>query len=240
MLSNHLNSPLQTRLYWIALLILPLLTALSCRSYFHQQSAKDKVQFYQESLEIMYKRQAQNLPADAVLFFGDSHIQGLAVTAVSPKAVNFGIGHQQLQRLSVNINGYHGLVQAEKIIIGIGINDLLNAPEFKPDAAIAQLLNSLQCCLTKVVLLSALPVNEIKLQKPGLNKIISVFNQQVQETALTAGFSYIELGPAFVDHSGQLAPKYDLGDGLHLNPAGYQLLIDQLKNELKQDVTNES
>lgn len=218
----------------LALLLLPVLTALACRYYFHQQAAKDKVEFYQQSLEIMYQRQAQNLPAGSLLFFGDSQIQGLAVTAISPKAVNFGIGHQQLRQLAQTISNYPGLARADKIIIGIGINDLLQATVPEPEQAIAKLLTALQCCSDKVVLLSVLPVNETTLGKPGLNQRITRFNQHFKAAALTAGTRYIELSDTYADGGGHLSANYDLGDGLHLSRAGYAAMIQQIKSELQQ------
>lgn len=215
--------------FWLALLVLPLLTALACRFYFHQQASKDKVQFYQQSLDVMYQRQAQNLPAGSLLFFGDSHIQGLAVTAISPKAVNFGIGHQQLQRLAQTISNYPGLVQADKIIIGIGINDLLQATLIEPDLVIAKLLTALQCCSDKVVLLSVLPVNEKTLGKPGLNQDIVKLNHRLQSASQVAGFRFIDLHTLFVNQNGELTSEHDIGDGLHLNPAAYKILIKEIK-----------
>lgn len=230
-----MNSPSFLRpsaCYWLGLVLLPILTALACRFYYHQQAAADKSLFYQNSLDMMYQRQAQNLPAGAVLFFGDSHIQGLAVTAISPNAVNFGIGHQQLQRLAKHISNYPGLELAEKIVIGIGINDLLHAPQVQPDNAINQLVEALQCCRNKVALLSVLPVNEKKLQRPGLNKHIAAFNRRLKDAALQAGVNYVDYYTAFIGEGGELASHYDLGDGLHLSPAGYQVMIEQIKSGL--------
>ncbi len=187
----------------------------------------------------MYQRQAQNLPADAILFFGDSHIQGLAVTAIAPNAVNFGIGDQQLQRLANHISDYPGLELAGKIVIGIGINDLLHAPQMQPDTAIKQLVDALQCCRNKVVLLSVLPVNEIKRQRPGLNKRIAAFNQRIKGAALQAAINYVDYYTAFIGENGELAPHYDLGDGLHLNPAGYEVMIQQIKSGLQKGSISE-
>lgn len=240
MKSHSVIRQLPPAFFWLALLVLPLLTALACRYYFHQQAADDKVLFYQQSLEVMYQRQAQNLPAGAVVFLGDSQIQGLAVTAISPKAVNFGIGHQQLQRLAKQISDYPGLTQTEKIVIGIGINDLLHAPDLEPATAIAQLINGLQCCRSKVLLLGVLPVNEATLQRPGLNLRIVQFNQQLQSAAQAAGMNFLELYPLFAAPNDGMRPGYDLGDGLHLSPTGYELLIQQIKTSLQEGRANEN
>lgn len=225
--------------YWLGLLVLPLLTALACRFYFHQQAAADKTLFYQQSLEVMYQRQAQNLPPGSIMFLGDSQIQGLAVTAISSNAVNFGIGHQQLQRLAKRVSDYPGLTQTEQIVIGIGINDLLHAPDFEPELAIAQLVSGLQCCRNKVLLLGVLPVNEVTLQRPGLNQRIVQFNQQLQSAAQSAGMNFLNLHSSFASAQGGMISKYDLGDGLHLNPTGYEMLIGLIKTSLLQGKFNE-
>lgn len=227
-------------IFWLSVLLLPLITALLCRFYFHQQAPKDKVQFFQQSLETMYQRQAQNLPPGSVLFFGDSQIQGLSVTAISPKAVNFGIGHQQLQRLAQTISNYPGLTHADKIVIGIGINDLLQATLSEPEKVIRQLLDALRCCSDKVVLLSVFPVNEIRLQKPGFNQQIQQFNQQLKAAALVAGVRFIDSFTVFADSNGQLAALYDLGDGLHLNATAYMQLIRLITAGLMLSTPNEN
>ncbi len=222
-----------------SLLAMMLLTALACRAYFHQQAAADKVEFYLQSLDVMYQRQAQNLPKGSILFYGDSHIQGLSVTAINPKAVNFGIGHLQLQRLAQNIVRYPNLKHAEKIVIGIGINDLLQDEFLQQDAAIVGLLTALQCCSTKVVLLSVLPVDEISMSEPGLNIKIIALNKKLKTAALEFGAIYLELYPKFTNDTGQLDLNYHLGDGLHLNATGNQLLIELIKNKLQLGGSNE-
>lgn len=237
--SHSVNRQPPSAFYWLSLLVLPLLTALACRYYFHRQAAVDKTLFYQQSLEVMYLRQAQNLPAGSIVFLGDSQIQGLAVTAISPNAVNFGIGHQQLQHLAKKINDYPGLAQTEKIVIGIGINDLLHKPDIAPGQAIAQLVNSLSCCRNKVLLLGVLPVNEETLQRPGLNQRIVEFNRQLQSAAQAAGISFLDLYPLFTAPREGMRPEYDLGDGLHLSPTGYELLILEIESAIQKGESNE-
>ncbi len=187
----------------------------------------------------MYLRQSQNLPAGAIVFLGDSQIQGLAVTAISPNSVNFGIGHQQLQHLVKRISYYTDLEHADHIVIGIGINDLLHKADFEPETAIAQLINALRCCRNKVILLSVLPVDELKLHRPGLNQRIIEFNQRLQRAAQAADINFLNLYPSFAAKHGGMLPKYDLGDGLHLNPAGYLMMIRLIKTTLQQGKVNE-
>ncbi|MCF4007793.1 GDSL-type esterase/lipase family protein [Rheinheimera sp. UJ63] len=230
--SFRLNRTHSKAFFLLLLVLLPALTALACRSYFHRQTAADKSWFYQQSLEIMYHRQALNLPVGSVVFFGDSQIQGLAVTAISPKAVNFGIGHQQLQRLAFRIADYPNLERAERIFIGIGINDLLHAPSDDLERAISQLISGLRCCHSKVTLLSILPVNEVKLARPGLNKQIVKLNEQLKAAANQAGLNFIDYQTSFSDLNGHLNIRYDLGDGLHLSQAGYDHLIEKIKTGL--------
>ena len=221
----------------LAMLLVSVLSLLAGYYFAQQQAFTGKVAFYQQSLTTMYQRQAGNLPAGAVLFFGDSHIQGLAVTAVSPKAVNFGIGHQQLRQLASTLAGYPLLNQANKIVIGVGINDLLQQrTDVAADvaAALVQLFKTLQCCRHKVWLLGLLPVNEIRLKRPGLNQQVLAFNEQLRQAAADAGVKLIELYPIFADPQGQLANRFDLADGLHLNQQGYQLLTQQITRSLPQ------
>src|SRR5262245_21550491 len=48
-----------------------------------------------------------NVPDGSVLFFGDSLVQGLCVVAVTPNAVNFGIGGDTTAGLLDRLPHYH-------------------------------------------------------------------------------------------------------------------------------------
>lgn len=187
----------------------------------------------------MYHRQAQNLPSGTMIFLGDSHIQGLSATAVHSDAVNFGIGHQQLQDLVRYIRDYPEILKNKTIVIGIGINDLLKSSQFNSENAIENLLSALKRCDCHIFLLSILPVNEEKLSKPGLNGRIATMNRQFNIAVINAGIVFINFNKLFADQTGQLATKYDLGDGIHLNSKGYELLIKQIKLGLLQGSINE-
>lgn len=225
----------------VATIFCGLCAALVTRYTLNQRVFPEKIRFYQASLETMYKRQAQNLPDGSILFFGDSHIQGLAVTAISPLAVNFGIGHQQLKHLAVNIKNYPGISRAKKIIIGIGVNDLLHQQHAELYDSIPQLLAAIDCCRDKVLLLGLMPINEQILGRTGLNQQISTFNLHLQQTAYAADIAFLDLYKVFSDPAGQLVHTFDLGDGLHLSQAGYQVLIQQLQQVIvKERNLNES
>lgn len=236
---KQIKSNIKTAVIAIFILLINVFAVIYYTCLYWKPRFQQSVLFYQDTLEIMYQRQAQNLPAGSIVFLGDSQIQGLAVTAISPNAVNFGIGHQQLQRLAKKINDYPGLAQTEKIVIGIGINDLLHTPDVAPGQAIAQLVKGLSCCRNKVLLLGVLAVNEKTLQRPGLNQRIVEFNRQLQSAAQAAGMSFLDLYPLFTAPRDGMRPAYDLGDGLHLNPTGYEILIQQIKNSLQKDRANE-
>lgn len=203
--------------------------------FFEKKNFTDNIKYYQNSLQIMYKRQAENLPASSVLFFGDSQIQGLAVAAIDNRAVNFGIGHQKIQDLARSIGSYPNLIKARRIIIGAGINDLLHNSSFEIDLAVAQMMNSIQCCHDKAVFLSVFPVNEMKLRRPGLNQRIRDFNLHLQKATEKTGSGYIDLYSSLSKEDGSISIEYDIGDGLHLNPTGYAILIQSLKKSLHNE-----
>lgn len=67
-----------------------------------------------------------HVPDGAVLFFGDSITQGLATSAVSERAVNFGIGRQTSAQLLAALPGYRSIERAGAVYLQIGANDFLN------------------------------------------------------------------------------------------------------------------
>ena len=63
-------------------------------------------------------------PEGAAIFLGDSITQGLATAAITPYAINFGIGFQTSAQLLSNLPAYSSLSKARVLFLEIGTNDL--------------------------------------------------------------------------------------------------------------------
>ena len=71
-----------------------------------------------------HKRMDGNIPDDSTIFIGDSLTQSLAVSAISPRSVNYGIGNDTLIGVLKRIGEYKSIYRSSMIVIAVGINDL--------------------------------------------------------------------------------------------------------------------
>lgn len=193
----------------------------------------DQNRFYQ-NMVTFHQRVSGNIPKDAVLFIGDSIIQGLAVNAVASNAVNLGIGGDTSAGVIQRIEHYRNLENASVIVIAIGVNDLaVNSSNQITVANIEIILQQLPST-TKVVLSAILPVDEgsSPLLK-GYNQRIGEINNALDVLAKKHGAVFIDAGDHMKDVNGNLKPRLHIGDGLHLSPSGYQLFINALQIAIK-------
>ena len=180
------------------------------------------------------------VPDGAVIVLGDSHVQGLAVTAIAPGAVNYGIGMDTTWGLLQRLPQHAGsLGRARAIVLAIGVNDLLRTG--RDDAAIRQLRARLVAALPADVPLligALLPVDASRLRQPaGLNARIDALNATLAADAEAwrrqgRRVAVVDAGPALRDATGGLAPAWHLGDGLHLNAAGNAIWAAALRRGL--------
>jgi lysophospholipase L1-like esterase len=179
------------------------------------------------------------VPRGAVIFIGDSQIQGLDVDGVARGAVNFGIGGDTTAGLLQRLPLYASLGRARAVVLEIGTNDLAVAA---PQEIVAnyQRILSLIPREAAVVVNAVLPVSAGKSGESGgpvsRNQAIGEINGGLAAICATrAGCAFIDPGPALADPSGDLAAEYDLGDGLHLSRAGYRVWSDMLRAALARD-----
>jgi len=179
----------------------------------------------------MHARVDKNTPSNALIFIGDSLIQGLSVTAVHPKAVNFGIGHDTVKGVSKRSLNYQSLMSASSVIISIGINDLRAEPVKKVISDYREMLQLLPQ-IPNIYIHEVLPIDS-RLLGTELQEKITLFNEDLFK--ITKDFDNITLlkySPEFIGLHGDLKASLHLGDGLHLNKNGSYIWIQQLKQQL--------
>lgn len=187
---------------------------------------------YYYTLVRQHQRIDPNVPHGAVIFIGDSMIQGLAVAAVAERGVNYGISGDTTAGVLKRLSVYQSLSRAGGIVVLVGVNDLGMG---RGDTLIdnyREILASLPRD-RNIVVSAILPIDEHVLRFPSGNSQIQEMNAQLE--TLCGQFSQVSFtnpGPSLADHGGNLRNEFHVGDGIHLNRAGYRVLIDALKTEL--------
>lgn len=181
-----------------------------------------------------HQRVDQNLPEGAILFIGDSHIQGLAVMAVSPRAVNFGIGGDTTEGVMRRIKLYRSVSRAPVIVLEVGFNDLVFRNNDEIVANLQLILDYLKANSSATVLVnSVMPFDTAVAQRPFDNGRIRELNLSVRKLVdqyAKAGF--VDIYSEVVTAGGELDVSLHIGDGIHLNARGYQKWIDILSGTI--------
>ncbi|MBD3337195.1 MAG: hypothetical protein GF355_16910, partial [Candidatus Eisenbacteria bacterium] len=178
-----------------------------------------------------HSRMDKNLPDNAVIFIGDSMVQGLSVSAVAAPAVNYGIGGDTTSGVLARLPAYDSLKKARAIVVAVGINDM----EIRDNAGIlsnyAEILRRLPEDVP-VIISAVLPVDEeIRTDWRGWNRDrIAPLNSELARLAHgSRNLHFVDAAPLLVDPRGNLAGELHVGDGLHLNPQGNAVWIEVLR-----------
>ena len=85
---------------------------------------------------------------------------------------------------------------------------------------------------TKIILQSVFPVSRaVERKTPAIsNDKIDEANVWIEEIAEQHGVRYLNTAEALKDGKGFLDPKYDRGDGIHLNEKGYRAVIQYIRS----------
>ena len=119
----------------------------------------------------------------------------------------------------------------KKIFIEIGINDLLQGyfvnTIFKNYCKIVQTIRE-RSPKTRIYVQNILPTNLTLFDNPVIDSIC-VLNNKLKDYSALNNLKYIDLYTKFMINE-RLNPKYDCGDNLHLNGAGYLVWCAMIQN----------
>jgi lysophospholipase L1-like esterase len=191
-------------------------------------------EYYVEQTMAFNARKDLNMPANAVLFYGDSMVQGLVVQNAYNTAVNYGIGHATSQDVARQLREHRNTGEAAAIVIAVGINDIArgNANQVLP--AYEEFLKSIPN-RAPVIISKIMPVNETDLGLSGLSEKVGLVNLGLEEICATnQRVQCLDAGQLLVDADGNLARQFHTGDGLHLNRLGNAIWLEQLQLAIKE------
>ena len=186
-----------------------------------------------ERMVTYYRRQDPLVPDGAVVFLGDSFIQGMCVSAVHDKAVNFGIGGDTTVGLLCRLPAYRCLKRARAVVVAIGYNDLRERGN-------EQILSGYQEILSEmpegvpVLLCSVLPIDE-RCRREKYNHRIVALNRRAAGLCTPGNDRhFVDAGEPLRGPDGNLVCECHEPDGIHLNARGYDIWIGVLRTQLRQ------
>lgn len=161
---------------------------------------------------------------DDIIFAGDSHTLHFRANEYFPgiSIKNRGIGGDYTSRFMKRLYQFT-TGNPKQIFIEIGVNDL--RMRVTTDSLVKN-LNSIADTIrlknpnTDLKFVSIFPVN-----RHISNDSIALANTKIKQLCENRGLTFIDLHKRFVK-DGHLNEKYDSGDGIHLNSAGYKAWAD--------------
>jgi len=190
--------------------------------------------YYVKQILAFNARKDLNMPENAVLFYGDSLVQGLAVQNVHNSAVNYGIGHATSQDVARQLREHRNTGKAAAIVIAVGINDIARGKANQVLPAYQGFLKSIPETVP-IIFSKIMPINEADLRRSGLSENISLVNYGLEEICATSQrVQCLDAGRLLADADGNLARQYHTGDGLHLNQLGNAIWLEQLQLVVKE------
>ncbi len=214
-----------------------LVTVLIKSNFIYQVKIKlgvqaEEITEYYRSMFAFHLRVDQNLPPESIIFIGDSHTQGLAVSAISPSSVNYGIGGDTTIGVMKRLPYYRSLSESKAVVLTIGFNDLGRRNNNEITDNIEKLLKYFQPNLS-VILCAIPPVG--KKEHKTYNHRIKELNASMRKMTMNySHISYVDSFNGARSSEGYLLSEYHLSDGIHLSKQGYNLWITQLINTLNK------
>ena len=176
---------------------------------------------YEQKARIL-RRLASNVDPGAVFFVGDSILQSLDISSVADRAAQFSIGGDTLRRVANRLSDYQSSITARLVFLHVGINDL----DFRPPERLERPMTTALHKIARrvpVVVDAIFPIDE-QVYKETTNAAIHRANAVLREAcARRASCTFIDSSAGLADRSGNLDPRYSVGDGLHLNGDGLRL-----------------
>ncbi|MDO9488971.1 MAG: SGNH/GDSL hydrolase family protein [Sphingomonadaceae bacterium] len=187
------------------------------------QLAARQDSMWERRLRSHYRRLDGSTPAGAVVFLGASSVQGLNAAAVRSCTASFGIGGETAEQLVERIGDYRSIDRAAAVVVMTGLNDVLRGRGATLEGTYHRLLAALPA--DRMVLLSSM-----QRLPPGHPLADAVGHANIAARRACAGrrgCRYVDLQGAMFGRTAVWEP-----DGIHLNPAGYALWSQLLRDSL--------
>ena len=126
-----------------------------------------------------------------------------------------------------------GETKPEYMIVSLGFSNGIRCSEEKFKEYYTKLISNVKSVSpnTKIILQSILPISKnYEKDNSGItNEKIDTANSWIHSIARENGVKYLNTASVLKDSMGQLSAEYDSGDGITLNPLGYQNIIEYIR-----------
>jgi lysophospholipase L1-like esterase len=188
-------------------------------------------QAHYENMLTYHKWMDENVPDDSIVFLGASITQGLAVAAVAPYSINYGIGGETTAQLLDALPYYKSLHRSKKVVLAIGHNDIalgkqkgLNERYEKIIAALPSEIPLIWCSVMPFKVASGMKMKESDVD--DANRTIKSLCEKRGNCVFVDTCSFL------ADSDNHIIEGHFLEDGVHLSPEGYRQWIKALKEAL--------
>ena len=210
---------LKLNLLILAFLLFSAFGYLGYQSLGKRSAQDEKVAHFLKNMETFQRRQLQDLPLTAVPFYGDSLVQGLAVSRANPFLENFGIGHDDSKNLLSRVRQGLQHRQFSEYAVAIGINDLGRG------VGVGDLHNNIQAIVKSLAFADTIYVHTV-LPVAASRVKASIINRKVRQindllSGLPRNYQNVFIVDTYETLSAQgfLPESSHVGDGLHLSSA---------------------
>lgn len=216
----------------VALLVMKTDTYSAVMWKLGKHAANSETEHYINSLYAFQTYLDQQMEGGHDFVIGDSIGQSLNTINLDTPVLNWGIGHNTSSRLLEKLPNLSSLINARKVIIFIGINDL-NA-----NRTVSEIVENNKNILkmlsasTQVFWVSTFHMAKGRHNAEIINKRVTQLNSEMKRLSEKDSRAiFLNINSKFSD-DGYLNSKYDRGDGLHINREGYRVITEWINREV--------
>lgn len=180
--------------------------------------------------------QDQATGAGALVLLGDSHLELMDNDQRWPGSLNLGIRGDTTAAVLDRMDTYQSLATARLVIISLGANDIANG--YRVNQTVANLRDIVSRLPEQTpVVLTAIHAMDERVGLVGYNRNIRRWNQAYQDAFSDSDQVRLVASPhAPENDNDNLEVAMHVGDGIHLNQAGYDVWLAVLKPAVEAEL----
>lgn len=193
---------------------------------------KPEFDLYWRVRDTMVNRRLPLLQPGYVLFIGDSHLDGLAVSELAPRSFNAAIGGDTSTGVAGRLAPFLAKDPAA-VVLSVGLNDQRYRSAETAAHGIAAIADAVGPDRS-LLLLTVLPVDpELAWQS---NQYVDQINTRLRDVAADRPWVRLIDSVAELAPDGSLLARWHIGDGVHLNAAAQERLARLIRDGLRLEL----